>query len=109
MGTTYDIGDVVRVWGRFSTAEGSTDYKDPTVVNLAYDTPTSTAPTTDTITPPSTIGSASIIHHETASTGEFYADITATGKGLYEYRWTSTGLLQTSEESWFSIRPRRVT
>ena len=107
MASTYDIADVIRVWGRFTTSTGSTDYKDPTSVNFAYDTPTSTAPTTDVITPPTTIGSASLIHR--SDTGEFYVDITTTGRGLYEYRWTSTGTLATSEESWFSVRPRRVT
>lgn len=107
MATTYDIQDVVRIWGRFTTSTGSTDYKDPATANFAYDTPTSTVATTDTITPPTTIGSASLIHR--SSTGEFYVDIVTTGQGLYEVRWTSTGTLATSEESWFSVRPRRVT
>lgn len=110
MATTFDIGDVIRVKATFTTSTGSTTPADPTSVNFAYDTPTSTAPTTDTIVPPSTIGGASLIHTDTTgSTGQFYVDITATGKGLYEYRWTSTGTLATSEESWFSVRGRRVT
>jgi len=110
MGTTYDIGDVIRTSADYTTSTGSTSYANPTVVNFAYDSPTSTAPTTDTVTTPTTVGSASIIHTlTTASTGRFYADITATGKGIYEYRWTSTGTLQTSQEGWFSVRGRRVT
>jgi len=111
MATTYDIGDVVRVASKFTTSTGSTAGADPATVNFAYDTPTSVAATTDQITTPTTIGSASLIHTltTTPSTGEFYVDITATGKGLYEYRWTSTGTIATSEEAWFSVRARRVT
>ena len=107
MGSTFDVGDVIRTTAKFSTSTASTDYTDPSSVTFQYDTPTSAAPSTDVVIPPTTIGDNSIIHR--SSTGEFYADITATGQGLYEYRWTSTGTLATSQEGWFSVRSRRVT
>jgi hypothetical protein len=43
------------------------------------------------------------------STGVYTYPITTTGVGLYETRFTSTGTLAASGESWFSVRPRRVT
>ena len=104
MGTTYDIGDVVRVTGTF-TDTGSA-LGDPTTVNFLVDTPTSTAPTTATRTSTSTGDVGGIYRY---STGVYYYDVTTTGRGLYETRFTSTGTLAASGESWFSIRPRRVT
>ncbi len=104
MPTTYDIGDVVRLWGRFSTSTSSTDYKDPTTINFLYDTPLESR-TTDTLSPPTT--ASSLI--KKLSTGEYYADVSATGSGLYEYRWTSTGNIETSEEGRFLVRSRRVS
>ena len=104
MASTYDIGDVVRVAGTF-TDTGSV-VGDPTTVNFLFDTPTSTAPTTATRTS-TALGLVGTIGR--ASTGVYYYDITSTGRGLYETRFTSTGTLAASGESWFSIRPRRVT
>ena len=104
MPSTYDIGDVVRTWGRFSTSTSSTDYQDPSRVNYLYDTPSETR-STDFLDPPGTTSSTLI---KRSSTGEFYVDILTTEDGLYEYRWTSTGTLQTSEEGRFLVRDRRV-
>ena len=104
MGSTYDIGDVVRITGTFTDTGGSPG--DPTVVHFAYDTPTSTAPTTATRPGASTGEVNGIVR---SSSGVYYYDITTTGRGLYETRFTSTGVLQASGESWFSVRPRRVS
>ena len=104
MASTYDIGDVVRVKGTFTDTGGTVG--DPTTVNFLFDTPTSTAPTTATRTSTST-GDVGGIYRWT--TGVYTYDITATGRGLYETRFTSTGTLAASGESWFSVRPRRVT
>ena len=104
MASTYDIGDVVRVAGTFTDTGGTVG--DPTTVHFLYDTPTSTAPTTATRTS-TALGLVTGIGR--ASTGIYYYDITTTGKGLYETRFTSTGSLAASGESWFSVRPRRVT
>ena len=104
MPSTYDIGDVVRVTGTF-TDTGSNP-ANPTTVNLLYDTPTSTAPTTATRTSTST-GLVGDIYY--LSTGVYYYDILTTGAGLYESRFTSTGDITASGESWFNVRSRRVT
>lgn len=105
MPSTYDIGDVVRTWGRFTTSTGSTDYKDPTAVNYLYDTP-SESRTTDTLAPPGSTASTLI---KRFSTGEFYVDVLTTEDGLYEFRWTSTGTIATSQEGRFLVRSRRVS
>ncbi len=101
--STYDVKDIVRVTGKFSTASASTAYKDPTTVNLHIETPDGTV-TTYTVSPPTT--SADIVR---STTGEFYHDITTTGNGRYEYRWTSTGTLSASQESGFLVRVQAVT
>ena len=104
MPSTYDIGDVVSIFGTFTDTGGNLG--DPSGVSFLYDTPTSTAPTTATraSTALGVVGGISRV-----STGLYQYDITATGRGLYETRFTSTGSLAASGESWFSVRPRRVT
>ncbi len=104
MPSTYDIGDVVRAIGTFTDTGGGVG--DPTTVNFLIDTPTSTAPTTFTRTS-TAAGAVGNITKET--TGVFFHDFAATGRGRYEWRFTSTGTLAASGESWASIRPRRVT
>ena len=104
MPSTHDIGDIVRITGTFTDTGGTN--ADPTTVHFLYDTPTSTAPTTATRTSTSTGAVGGITR---ASTGVYYVDITSTGQGLYETRFTSTGVIGASVESWFSVRPRRVT
>ena len=99
----YDIGDIVRTTGKFSTATTTSEYKDPTTVNYHLETPDGGVTSFD-VSPPST--SATIIR---ASTGEFYVDVTTTSAGRYEFRWTSTGTLTGSEESGFLVRVRAVT
>lgn len=102
--STHDIGDIVRVTGTFTDTGGTA--ADPTSVHFLYDTPTSTAPTTATRTD---TGLNTVDSITRASTGVYYFDITTTGRGLYETRFTSTGVIGASVESWFSVRPRRVT
>jgi len=104
MGSTYDIGDLVRVTGTFTDTGGTV--ADPTTVTFLYDTPNSTAPTIATRT---STAAGAVNGITKASTGVYYYDVPTTGRGLYETRFTSTGTLTASEESWFSVRPRRVT
>ena len=104
MPSTYDIGDVVRNAATFTDTGGTV--ANPTSVHFLYDTPTSTAPSTATRTS-TELDTVDGITHE--STGVFYFDITTTGQGLYETRMLSTGLVAASVESWFSVRPQRVT
>ena len=103
-GSTYDIGDIVTVYGTFTDTGDAV--ADPTTVTFLYDTPSSTAPTIAT----RTSTEASAVNGITkASTGLYSYPITTTGQGLYETRFTSTGLIEASGESWFSVRSQRVT
>lgn len=104
MPSTYDIGDIVRIGGTFTDTGGTN--ADPTNINFLYDTPTSTAPSTATRT---STGIDTVDGITRVSTGVYYFDITTTGRGLYETRFTSSGVIAASVESWFSVRPRRVT
>ena len=104
MPSTYDRGDLVRITGTFTDTGGVVG--DPTTVHFLYDTPTSTAPTTATRTSTAAGDVGGIVKQ---STGVYYYDVPSTGSGLYEARFTSTGTLAASGESWFSVRPQRVT
>jgi hypothetical protein len=106
MPSTYDIGDIVTVFGTF-TDTGDV-LSDPTTVHFLYDSPTSTSPTTAsrTSTDAGDTGGTGITK---VSTGLYSYPVPSTGQGLYETRFTSTGLVAASGESWFSVRPQRVT
>ena len=104
MPSTYDVGDIVTITGTFTDTGGTVG--DPTTVHFLYDTPTSTAPSTATRTSTSTGAVGGITK---ASTGVYTFPITTTGQGLYETRFTSTGALTASGESWFSVRSQRVS
>lgn len=107
MPSTYDQGDIVRMIGTFTDTGGTKG--DPTTVNFALTTPDSTALTTGNsfTRTGATTGTVDSITRE--SSGVFFFDKLTTSKGLYEWRYTSTGTLAASGESWASIRPRRVT
>lgn len=101
MATTYDVGDIVRCWSTFTDTGGTR--ADPTTVYFAYENPAGVSYST-TYT-----GAGNIVQATTPSTGVYYFDITCTGQGLYEYRFTSTGLVTASAEAYFSVRRQRVT
>ena len=98
MATTYDIGDTVRETGTFKNASSAA--ADPTKVYL------------DVQKPDGAIGYSTYSAGTTAitrtGTGIYYRDIPCTGQGIYEYRWHSTGTVQTAAEGWFNVRPLRV-
>lgn len=102
--STHDIGDIVRVTATFLST-GSTN-SDPTNIGFLYDKPTSTAPSTATRT---STGIDTVSGITRVSTGVYYFDITTTGRGLYEGRFVGDTPVVASGESWFSVRPRRVT
>jgi len=96
--STYDIGDITRCAVIFTLAAGST--VDPTKVYFAVQKPdgaiansTYSALTTDITR---------------SALGHYYRDVICTGMGLYEYRFWSTGTAQAAEESYFSVRAKRV-
>ena len=104
MPSTYDIGDTIRLTGTFTDTGGTN--ADPTNINFLYDTPTSTAPSTATRT---STGINTVDGITKVSAGVYHFDLQSTGKGLYETRFTSSDVIEASVESWFSVRPRRVT
>ena len=104
MATTYDVGDIVRCWSTFTDTGGTRS--DPTTVYFAYENSAGVSYST-TYTGAGDIVKATL--PTSHSTGVYYYDITTTGQGLYEYRFTSTGLITASAESYFSVRRQRVT
>ena len=99
MATTYDIGDKVRRTATFKNA--SSAVTDPTAVYYYKETPDG-AVTKYTYA----ASSGDIVR---TGTGVYYIDVTTTGHGLYEDRFTGTGTVVASVEGWFSVRQRRVS
>jgi hypothetical protein len=89
---SYDIGDVVRCTGTFTTAAGVAT--DPTAVNFRVKTPAGTVTTyvygTD----------AELVK---ASTGVYYVDVSLTMAGSWTYRFYSTGVGQAAAEATFWV------
>lgn len=100
MASHYDIGDVVRLTATFLST-GSTAI-DPTEVTFYIEKPGSTVAA-------STFVYSSSTEITRASAGVYYVDVSCTGSGAYEYRFTSTGTAAASEEGFFYVRGRRVT
>lgn len=96
MASTYDIGDVVRITSTFAQSAVAID---PTTVALVLKAPDLTSTTY-------TYALATVTKD---STGNYHVDIPVLQTGTYRYRWTSTGTGAASEESWFQVRPRRVS
>ena len=107
MPSTYDIGDGLRAIGTFTDTGGGVG--DPGNVTFGYTTPDSTALSTANSFTRTGVTTGTVDSITRESSGVFYVEITATGNGLYEWRFTSTGALAASGESWASVRPRRVT
>lgn len=96
--TQYDVGDLVRVTGTFTDSAGTAT--DPTVVGFKYNDPAGTTTTyiygTD----------AEVVKD---STGVYHVDISATTKGVWEYRWYATGVGQSAGEGHFTVRVSRFS
>lgn len=98
MASTYDMGDLIRQTGTFKNASSAAT--DPTKVYLDIQKP-------DGAIDYSTYSAGTTAITRTGS-GVYYKDIPCTGSGLYEIRWHSTGTVHTAQESYFSVRARRV-
>lgn len=96
MANTYDIGDVVRIYGAFSQASIPID---PSTVTLQVAAPDATSVTY-------TYAGATIVKD---SVGNYHVDIDILQRGTYRYRWSSTGTGKAAEENWFQVRTQRVT
>src|SRR5688500_3192531 len=95
MASTYDVGDVVRVTGVFTSTAGTPI--NPTKVTFAIESSTGISSRTSTM--------ISVIN---PSVGTFYTDIYASVRGVWEYRITSTGTLRTSTQRYFTVRTQRA-
>lgn len=94
MGSTYDIGDTVRLTVTYTNTGGNPI--DPTTITFHKLTPDGTTSSQTTgITNP--------------SSGTHYLDVVTTGKGLYEYRFSSTGTITQTAAGWFSVRANRAS
>ena len=103
MPSTFDQGDLVRVTNTFTDTGGTP--ADPTTVYFHYENPSLVTSTfTRTSTALGVVGGI-----RKMSVGVYVYDIPATGRGLYETRFFSTGAITAASESWFSVRPLRVS
>ena len=97
MANLHDVGDLVRVTGTFTDADGNA--QDPTVVKCDYTDPSGN--TTELV-----YGTDEELVK--SSTGVYYTDINADEAGLWTYRWYSTGTGQAADEGWFQVEEQRT-
>lgn len=92
MANFFQVGDLVRVTGTFTTLAGAAT--DPTNVYFSFKTPAGTTTTY-------TYGvDAALVK---SSTGIYYVDVNVTAAGNWYYRFYSTGTGQTADESYFAV------
>ena len=95
-----DIGDILRTTARFTTSTASTVTKDPTTVKFRKVTPARVVSSVTYSTSQTTIVKS--------TTGVYYSNMSSTSSGVYWYRWTSTGVITTSQEGSFQVGRRFV-
>lgn len=83
----YDIGDGIRITATFTNLAGA--LADPTTVVFRVLDP---------------LGAMTTPSFSRDSLGVYYADIVATAKGVWLYRWEGTGSVTVAEESSFTVR-----
>lgn len=91
MPNEYDIGDVVRLKGVFSSTNSTA--LTPTEVTFWVEAPSSTVLALNT-------GSGSVIN---PTSGTYYLDVVVTTTGVWKYRIFSTGTGQTAEDDLFRV------
>lgn len=94
MSDVFDNGDVVRVFGTFTSTGGTA--VDPTAVRMRYRAPGSTLVTL-------TYGGSTRVVK--SGTGNYYVDIQANKRGVWRYRFDSSGAGKAAEEKQFTVRP----
>ena len=94
MTNTYDKGDLVRVFGTFASTAGAA--LDPTSVKFRYQPPGSTTVTLVYNTSTRVVKSA---------VGSYYVDVQADTRGVWRYRWQSSGAGRAAHESQFTVKP----
>ena len=93
----YDIGDLVRITGTFTTLAGAA--QDPTTVSLVVTNPAGV----------STTYTYALAEVTKSATGVYYKDVSATSSGTWLWRWVSTGTGQAGEEGEFEVRQQATS
>lgn len=96
MANSYDINDVVRITGTFTSTAGA--LANPGKVTFVLEDPAGVI-TTRTST------AASVAN---PGTGVFYTDIVIDLTGVYEFRVYSTGTIRSSTQGWWRVRTQRA-
>ena len=91
MATMFDIGDKLRLTGTFTVSAVNTD---PTAVVLQVKDPTGNVTTY-------TYALAEIVK---SATGVYYRDVSIDESGVWYYRWSGTGAVETAEEGRIQVR-----
>ena len=97
MASVYGKGDLVRVTGTFSDNNGTA--VDPTVVLFKFKAPSSATVTYTYGEDGELIKSA---------TGVYYVDVSATESGKWWHEFSSTGVGQAVNESYFEVRQSNI-
>jgi len=95
MANTYDIGDLVRITGKFSTLAGTA--LDPTTVTLIVKTPDGLS---QTLAYPDGV--------QRTALGTFLATFVTTMSGAHYYRWQGTGAVVAAGELYFFVQESDV-
>lgn len=96
MANSYDVNDVVRVTGTFTSTAGTA--ANPGKVTFVLEDPSGLI-TTHTSTGASVTNPA---------IGTFYTDVVIDQEGVYEYRVYSTGTIRSATQGWWRVRTRRA-
>ena len=96
MANSYDVNDVVRITGTFTSTAGV--LTNPAKVTFVYEHPLGTI-TTRTST------AATVIN---PTVGTFYTDVIIDAEGVYEYRVFSTGTVRSATQGWWRVRTQRA-
>lgn len=92
MANSYDKGDKVRLKATFRNDAGA--LADPTTVTCRVLAPDGTKTAY-------TYAGAQVIKD---AVGSYHLDLSLIVSGVWQYRWEGTGMVETAEESWLSVR-----
>jgi hypothetical protein len=110
MADTFDIGDVVTIWGVFRDAAGT---QAATTASLAFLRPGATSSEGAYVTAAQaadeTIAETDMGITLSGVTGLYRADIIIDTAGTWWYRWQGVGAVAQRETGWFQVRRERVS
>lgn len=94
----YDVGDLVRLTGTFTDADGVAT--DPTAITIRIKTPARVETTY-------TYGVDAGVERD--STGVYHIDVDITQVGTWFYRWAGTGAVKAAQENVLTVRESAFT